>query len=247
VTPETANHLLALNRRFYARAAESFARTRATAQPGFAQVVDWLPTGRLAVLDAGCGEGRFGRFLAAAERLAAYIGLDGDRRLLQRAARTWPAGAPAARFVQRDLALPAALQGLPPADLVVCLATLQHIPGVANRRALLQALGRQLQPGGTLLLSTWQFPTSARQRRKEVDWALAGLSAADVEPGDALLTWQGDRQQLRYVAAIDEPALRDLSAAAGLTLSQSLRADGREGDLNLYARLTRDGAGNAVS
>ena len=238
MTPETAERLLALNRAFYDRVADSFARTRAAPQPGFAAAAAWLPTGRLTVLDAGCGEGRFGRFLAAQGRLGAYVGLDMAGDLLRHARRAWPAEGPPARFLQRDLLDEACFRDLPPSAVVVCLAVLQHIPGVARRAALLSALGRQVRPGGGVLLSTWQFADAPRQRRKIAPWALAGLADGDVEPGDYLLTWQGDPQALRYVARIDETALAALAADAGLRLQDTLRADGREGDLNLYAWLT---------
>ena len=45
-------------------AAVPFAASRAAAQPGFVRLLPYLPAGRPRLLDVGCGDGRFGRFLA---------------------------------------------------------------------------------------------------------------------------------------------------------------------------------------
>jgi hypothetical protein len=75
---------------------------------------------------------------------------------------------------------------------------------------------------------------SERQRRKVVDWERAGLTAADVEANDYLLTWRGGGFGLRYVAFVDAAEITALAEAAGLHVEAQFRSDGREGDLNLY-------------
>ena len=61
--PETRKRLLALNRDFYTREAEAFSATRNHPWPGWVRILDGLAPGALAVLDAGCGNGRLARFL----------------------------------------------------------------------------------------------------------------------------------------------------------------------------------------
>ena len=94
----------------------------------------------------------------------------------------------------------------------------------------------RLLPGGTVILSTWQFLDSPRQRRKIRPWSEAGVAEQAVEAGDHLLTWKGG-EPLRYVRHIDRDEIAALAAAAGLTVVDTFRADGREGNLNLYAAL----------
>jgi 2-polyprenyl-3-methyl-5-hydroxy-6-metoxy-1,4-benzoquinol methylase len=142
-------------------------------------------------------------------------------------------------FIQRDLAEDGCLDGLGNFDVVCCLATLQHIPGVDNRGRLVRDLSEHLNPDGALILSAWQFPDSARQMRKVVDWSTVGLAKSDVEKSDYLMTWGGNETALRYVAYIDRREIAEHAAAADLQVKDQFRSDGREGDLNLYAILRR--------
>jgi 2-polyprenyl-3-methyl-5-hydroxy-6-metoxy-1,4-benzoquinol methylase len=146
---------------------------------------------------------------------------------------------PDATFVQRDISLPHSLDDLGPFDLVVSLAVLQHIPGRSNRIRMLEEMGRRLKPDGRLFLSTWQFMQSPRQRRKVVPWSTIGLSDQKVERNDYLLDWRSGGRGLRYVAYVDESELMRLAHEASLSIVETFRSDGREGDLNLYVILQR--------
>ena len=141
-----------------------------------------------------------------------------------------------------DLATPAwlaKLDGQARFDLVVCLATLQHLPGFALRRRVVGELAGLLAPEGMLIISAWQFLTSQRLAARQLDWSEIGLTPADVKPGDALLPWRQGGYAIRYVHQIDEAEFERLSRAAGLLIQDTFHADGREGNLNLYAILRR--------
>lgn len=240
-----SDRLLALNRSFYQTFAGPFARTRANPQPGFSLLVPFVPKRCAKVLDVGCGEGRFGRFLADIRSDLAYVGVDFSSELLQHAADALPQ----ATFVQRDVSRPGSLDDLGSFDLVASLAVLQHIPGRSNRARMLGEMGRRLRPGGRLFLSTWQFMQSPRQLRKVVAWSTIGLSDEDVERNDYLLDWRSGGRGLRYVAFVDESELATLAREVSLSILETFRSDGREGDLNLYAILHRtdDAAPDRVS
>jgi hypothetical protein len=79
--------------------------------------------------------------------------------------------------------------------------------------------------------------TSERQRKKITDWREVGLQPEQLEANDYLLTWNRGGRGLRYVNYIDEPEMQALSREAGLRLLATFRADGREGNLNLYSLL----------
>ena len=231
---EVAQKLLDLNRDFYESLAAPFAETRAAPQPGFKRLLAAQPVSPCRLLDVGCGNGRFGHFLAHHDALAHYTGVDFSDELLAAAAARVPGD-----YHRRDLSRPDCLAGLGQHDLVACLAVLQHIPGAVNRLHLLRQMGDCLRPDGRLFLSTWQFMDSQRQRRKLRDWATIGLSAADVEPGDHLLTWQRGGFGLRYVCAVGVAETAVLAGEADLRILAQFRSDGREGDLNLYTILER--------
>jgi len=219
-----------LNREFYREFAGSFAETRREPQPGFHTLESYLPANCQSLLDVGCGEGRLGRFLLGRGRLQVYHGLDASQALLD------VAGAQIeGEFWRRDLQEDQTLDDLGRYDAVACLAVLQHIAGRDSRQRLMAEMGRHLTPGGRLLVSTWQFLRNERQRKKIVAWSAAGLSAEMVEENDYLLTWQRDGRGLRYVSHIDEVEIRALAQEAGLLTIDTFRADGREGDLNLYS------------
>jgi 2-polyprenyl-3-methyl-5-hydroxy-6-metoxy-1,4-benzoquinol methylase len=224
--------LLALNRAFYDSLADPFAQSRATPQPGFARLLNELSPPVASLLDVGCGEGRFGRFLHVQSAVTRYVGVDFSPQLLQKAAASSPG-----EFWQRDISQAGSLLDLGLFETVACLAVLQHIPARSNRLRLLHEMKTCMAPGGRLLLSTWQFVDSQRQRRKIQEWSEIGLSADDVEHNDFLLTWQRGGFGLRYVALIDINETARLAEEADLILASQFRSDGKEGDLNLYSVL----------
>lgn len=239
--PATRDRLLALNRQFYADVAEPFHSTRQSWPPGNVRLLDYAPASAdvLRALDAGCGNGRFAAVLNSLGRRIRYTGVDANASLLERAEDLVAGLAHVdATFLQADLATRTwtTQLGEPPPqfDLVVCLSTLQHMPGQALRSEVMRTLAGLLAPHGRLAVSAWQFLTSPRLAARQIAWESVGVDEADVEPGDALLPWKQDVYANRYVHQIDEDELEALAADAGLALIDTYAADGRTGDLNLY-------------
>ena len=237
--------LLALNREFYATIAEPFDATRLASSAGKRELVQRLPLDGLTsptLADIGCGNGRLAWLLEERGVPLEYVGVDANAQLLALAqAHTADLRQVRARFVQADLAdahwpaqVPAPAQGF---DVVTCLATLHHLPGVGLRQTTVQRLAALVRPGGVVAISTWQFLTSTRFTAKLVAWAEIGVDPAAVETGDALLPWQQGGYAVRYVHQIDLDEVTALASAAGLTVEATYRADGKEGNLNLYALL----------
>lgn len=244
----TQTRLLALNRAFYAAVAEPFDQTRRVWPPGKRRLLELLPHGDAAqplrVADIGCGNGRLAAMLDSRGTPVDYVGVDADSQLLA-LAREHCAHLPhvRARFVQADLATARWAHVLgdpaPVFDVVVCLATLQHLPGFDLRAAVVSDLARLAGVGGWVILSAWQFLTSARFMAKLIPWESVGLAAQQVEPGDALLPWTQGVSAVRYVHQIDLAEMQRLAHAARLDLVDHFYADGKEGNLNLYAMLRR--------
>ncbi|MEZ4516415.1 MAG: class I SAM-dependent methyltransferase [Chloroflexota bacterium] len=230
---QTVAKLVQLNRDFYQSFAQPFAETRATPQPGFARLVGSLSPGPHTVLDIGCGDGRFGRFLRDSGVEISYTGVDLTPQLL-----VYARSAEDDILLTRDINREDSLSDLPKFSCIACLSTLQHIPGHANRVRLLREMGEHLTDNGIMFLGNWQFMDSERQRRKLRDWEIADIDAHDVGQEDFLLSWNRGGSGLRYVAYLDEPMTRQLAHEAGLQIIESFRSDGREGNLNLYSILT---------
>lgn len=227
-----------INHNFYTHHAAGFAATRFGGQPGWSRIIAHFPP-VCQVLDLGCGNGRFARFLDQRLQQVRYLGLDASAGLLDIARReTAGLAHTQAEFRQADLSEAGWEQIAAGAwDAVVALAVLHHIPGLAQRSAFVCAAARLLAPAGVLVLSTWRFSHSARMARKILPWATVGLAAGQLEPGDYLLDWRQDGAGHRYVHEVDEAEIAALAAQAGLSVIEQFHADGREGDLSLYAVL----------
>lgn len=230
---------MTLNRQFYARFAGDFARTRRSWPPGFDLILPYLRTASN-VLDLGCGNARLLAFLGASKWQGQYDGLDSSENLLVEARATAQAQPQIpAHFIIADLFTGDWTRAIrSPYDALVSLAVLHHIPGAMNRTLFLMQCASLLPPGCPLIVSTWQFMTSERLRKRIAPWEAAGIAEANVEPGDYLMGWGEGAPGLRYCAFIDEPALIDMATEASLSCTKTFLSDGHEGNLNLYGVFT---------
>jgi 2-polyprenyl-3-methyl-5-hydroxy-6-metoxy-1,4-benzoquinol methylase len=241
---QVQTQLLALNRQFYTAVGQEFDRTRQSLPAGMVQLAQQLRRDQTQrILDVGCGNGRFARALAQVGLAADYLGIDADEQLLNLATeQTEQLPGIAAAFRTVDLAEPGWAEHVADAglfDAVVSLAVLHHFPGRDLRQRLVCDLAGLLAPQGMLALSTWQFLAADRFVGKLELWETIGLTAGDVEPGDALLPWNQGVYALRYVHQLDLAEIEELAAAANLRVVERFRADGKEGNLNLYTVLAR--------
>jgi tRNA (uracil-5-)-methyltransferase TRM9 len=239
MTPETAQKLVALNHAFYEQFAEAFHDSRKEPVSGFFRLLGLLPNRPLTVLDVGCGNGRWGFFLAGYGRVASYVGVDNSPSYLAKAVEAAHGRPQPFQFVVGDMQQAGFAADLGQFELVICLSALQHVPRKVRRAELVAELGERLAPNGHLVLGNWQFLTSERQRAKLVPWSAVGVCDEEVEEGDCLVRWRRQGEGVRYVAQIDEAQTAELAAHAHLTPVAQFRADGREGNLNLYTVLVR--------
>ena len=246
MNPDVERVLRAINRRFYDRHADHFDATRERPWPGWQRVAEcFLPTPG-AVLDAGCGNGRFGAFLAGHWGDSfRYVGLDSCQALLRSAAQRLDGLIDAPALHRLDVlegGLDRAIDE-EPFDLAVLFGVLHHVPGIAHRQNLLRRLSSRLSPGGILVASLWRLDPP-RFARRVVPWATynarltrRGEATVDLEAldtGDVLLTWGGDAEHPRYCHFPDETEVDALADAPGRDLIDRFEADGPSGRDNLY-------------
>lgn len=236
---ETAQALNALNLAFYRDHAAEFSRTRERAWPGWERLLAWLPDGPQRVLDVGCGNARFARFLASQRPGASYLGVDASEPLLEQA-RTRLPEALRCELRRADFVADSPDGALPPGPftLVALFGVLHGVPGAQRRRALVAAAAARLGRGGLLALTAWRFAELADLRRRIVPWpgpdAGDALAAVRVDPGDHLLRW-GAGTALRYAHALDAEELDTLTADLGLAPLATWLDDGRDRRRNRYA------------
>jgi SAM-dependent methyltransferase len=229
-----AAQLVALNRLFYADFGPSFSATRGRIQPGVRQIITQLK-GTEHILDLGCGNGQLARTLAERGHHGAYLGLDFSLPLLKDAERQPQAFI--VNFQPADLtALDWSTFNLQPATFnpIFAFAFLHHIPSSDLRRNILQKVHSLLAPAGRFIHSEWQFMYSDKLKARIQPWERINLSAADVDPGDALLDWRSDGNGLRYVHHFSEQELLELASETGFRVVESFSSDGAGGRLSLY-------------
>ena len=140
------------------------------------------------VADIGCGNGRFACMLDSLGIPVSYTGVDAEVQLLELArANTAGLQHTQVRFVQADIVQPgwmhALADHLPAFDMVVCLATLQHIPSYELRQQVVCDLAAMAAPSAIIAVSAWQFLSSERFIARQIAWNSVGLDDGDVEAG----------------------------------------------------------------
>ena len=196
----TVDRLNRLNQSFYESHGDHFSDTREGPWPGWDTILEHLPSPDrpLSILDAGCGNGRFGRYLET--RLKGrfdYTGIDASNRLLEHARSRLSDESGARELLVVDLLNEPPSDRFPDRqfDLVAAFGLTHHLPGLLNRRALLLDLAHLVAPGGILAVAFWQFGEQERFQRRMVSWEEHNSTAAEpidldqLEPGDHLLTW----------------------------------------------------------
>lgn len=248
----THRALADLDREFYSRHADAFDRTRGAPWEGWNPVAEWAAdraaraTEELSLLDLGCGNGRFGAFLA--ERLGRPFeawGVDASLGLLARARASALGARRRCRWIALDLFEGAGLLSLRRRhDLIVAFGLLHHVPGRERRARILRDAGSRLVPGGRLFVSFWQFGEDARFRPRRVDCRehleRRGDPTDGLEEGDHLLRWgplDDEDGPVRFCHHTSDAEAEELAADSGLRTVERYHADGRTGQLNLYVVL----------
>ena len=257
----TAEILLRVTSDFYRAVAGEFSRTRGGAWAGWGRVLDEAgiadPASQapLSVLDVGCGNLRFERWLRAqlpTSQLECFA-VDDCEQLLpgeEELANDFPY----VRFQKLDVLgrlvhgsdLVQALEA-PPCHLVACFGLAHHVPGAAVRQALLEQLVACAQPGGHVAVTFWQFMDSsdlAQAAEQTTERALADLRLARtaLDEGDYLLGWQNQPGVYRYCHHTTVAEIDALIAALPGYVREVARfaCDGRTGALNTYVVLAVD-------
>lgn len=235
--PDTVKRLNAINREFYATTAESFDQTRGKPWPGWDTLLTHLPDKPLSVLDVGCGNGRFGVFLAEKHtHPLQYVGLDNNAKLLE-FADAWLEQADNITYrlqVWDVVETPIETNHY---DVIGVFGVIHHVPGFDNRRQFVRHLASLLNPGGLLVFACWRFYDYERFRQRVTPWPddLVG----EVEKNDYVLDWRRGEVALRYCHHVDDEEHTALIAATGLTEITTYSADGFSGAVNRYSVLLR--------
>jgi tRNA (uracil-5-)-methyltransferase TRM9 len=234
---KTRTALGEINRAFYDTEARAFSDTRDHPWPGWTRLLPRMRSSEpLRVLDLGCGNARFARFLSAEHVASEYLGVDASEALLELAG----AAAPESQLVRHDLIRNSPAQ-LPPGpfDWITLFGVTHHIPGEAERRQLFLALCDRLAPDGHLVFTTWQFSSDDRFARRSLPFDDEIIDPTQLEHGDHLLQWGADTSASRYCHDTNPDERARLLAALPMRLVDEYQSDGRGDQLNHYTVLMK--------
>ncbi|MFC6826114.1 class I SAM-dependent methyltransferase [Halopelagius fulvigenes] len=161
-------------RETYDRIAEHFASTREYPWPEVSSFLDDHAADSARGLDLGCGNGRHAE--AMAEDVAAVVGFDASRGLLDQAAERAAERGFDVELVRGDAAeLPFRDDAF---DIAVYVATLHHLRTREDRVRSLSELARVLRPEGRAVVSAWSTEHDRFEETEgfdtTVDWTLPG-------------------------------------------------------------------------
>ena len=256
ISASTADQLIRITSEFYAQQAQSFSATRQMPWQGWQQCLDAMPQlsagEKPSVLDVGCGNLRFARFLCDEAGIVPtkYFAVDNCKPLVE--SGETDTHTPQVTFIELDVikslldnTLSSRLT-VPACDLVVAFGFLHHVPGAEKRLQLLRTLLEKTKPGGYVCVSFWQFMNSQKLAAKAQETTAQGLQALgidalELEENDYLIGWQDKADTWRYCHHFSQEELDELLASLGsdVHVCEQFSADGKDNNLNRYVILQR--------
>lgn len=134
----------------YGNIAESFSSTRHYIGREFTTFLPFLQNAKK-VLDLGCGNGRFVRFLKKERLKASYIGIDNAKAFLEICKKEFPNY----QFQEGDqLNIPLDDKSV---DLILNIRAFHHLPSKKHRLEALEEMHRVLDDKGIVIISVWNL------------------------------------------------------------------------------------------
>lgn len=131
----------------YDSIADDFSKTREVPWPVFNDFLAYIPQGAR-VLDLGCGNGRFYKFLSE-HKETDYTGVDISSRLLAVAKERFPK----AKWILSDMTECTSSEAF---DVILMIASFHHLSPEYQLKQL-EWIYSHLKPGGHLLMSNWNL------------------------------------------------------------------------------------------
>jgi SAM-dependent methyltransferase len=237
----TVKKLNQINKEFYSQIAQSFSETRSYNWEGWDSLWEFIQENEIdvkRVLDLGCGNGRFLKFLNEKGWKGEYLGVDFDTQLLEIAGKS--NSEINAKFQSHDIVMDLDnLEIKGEFDLIVCFGLMHHIPGLDKRIELMRFIEGIITLKGVVAIAFWMFSLEDRFDSHLVDWKELGIDPIELDRGDYLLDWRKDSLAYRYCHHYSESEIDYLIGNTRFTKNKKYRADGRSHRLNKYLILSQ--------
>jgi len=187
-----------LNNEFYSKNAESFDKSREFYWKGFENSLKYLKSG-MQILDLGCGNARFLKFLSENKISINYLGVDSNDSFIESNKKKFPND----NFLKVDFINTEKVILDHQFDAVVGFGITHHIPSKDFRKIWFRNLGELVSQNGYLILSFWNFDKSKDDTQFKTNFYRK-------ENGDYFLGWKGDYSQHRYCHEYDQEELNEI-------------------------------------
>ncbi|MDA1079190.1 MAG: class I SAM-dependent methyltransferase [bacterium] len=246
---KTITRLANITTSFYTKTAKDFSASRSMPWEGWEQLVPAISkirTRPVRVLDIACGNGRFAHFLSqkCPNTPFEYVGIDNNDELLRDAKKQKVGDNITTAFHSTDIIrklqqAEKLIASERPFDLVVAFGFLHHVPSTKLREQLFLSMAEQGTDTSYFVVTFWDFISSQRLEKKQVDPSILGIDHTKLEVGDYILDWQRGTAALRYANHTMPKERYHLAKQSGLKLVDEFRADGKEHNLNHYLVLQK--------
>lgn len=189
--------IIQLNNDFYEKNAKSFDRSREFYWKGFENTLKYIKNGQK-ILDLGCGNARFYKFLKENNLKINYTGLDSNTMFIQENKEKHPE----AKFEKEDI-VNNLLSINEKFNFIAVFGVTHHLPGRKFRKIWFHNLKRIVEEGGVIVLSFWQF----NKEKNDINFKTKEYL---IEKGDYFLGWKGDYSSHRYCHDFSDDELEEI-------------------------------------
>ena len=247
----TIKKLNRINLDFYNTTAKNFDDARQYFWQGWDSLIKYFEYfNQLELLDLGCGNTRFFQFIKnhLPDKNINYLGLDSNHELLTFAQENFDSMVEEKKgnfelnetdivtslVEKKDFLMEKNFQ------VIVSFGVFHHIPSYDLRLQLLEFMKSKITDDGLIIISLWQFMEFERFRKKIVnDSQIENVNLKNLEINDFILDWKKGKEANRYCHFVDEAEQNKLIQQSNLELIETFRADGKEGNVNIYLVLKK--------
>lgn len=248
-----------MTKRFYDAHAASFSATRNAPWEGWRKAAHIFAHAvgedrSLNVLDIGCGNFRFERFLLESLKKTDIraVCIDTCKDFIEMAdfashqnLSVLTSNTDVVTALQNG-SLTDSIENMMPEnrfDLSVAFGFMHHVPTFSLRAALLEKMVECTRQHGIIACSFWQFANDQRLKEKALAAtrisANSGRAEFDIANGDYAMFWQNDETQIRYCHHFLEEEIDSLleSITSFTKVIARFSSDGKNNNLNEYVIL----------
>jgi len=189
--------IIELNNEFYQKHSESFDRSREYYWEGFKDALKYIKKGQK-ILDLGCGNARFYKFLKENNSEIEYLGVDSNEKFIKENKIKYPE----ANFELKDI-ISNSPQTNEKFNIIVIFGVTHHLPKREFRKNWFKNLEQLLTENGILVISFWNFDKS----KDDLNFIPKEYIK---EQGDYFLGWKGDYSSHRYCHDYNQNELEEI-------------------------------------